>query len=178
MLSLVIGAFALANRGGANSQADAETAKVMASFIVKAGNDLRSSVDRISLDRDITRMDLAATGAAPGRFGLYDPTIGVAAQALVPAKAMSTNVDTAFSLDRTNVQIVGIGTGGANALAAVALLPDLTTTTCRMVNKLVHNDSVDADPPTVGAGVAITRLEGCATINSKLTYYRVLGPAA
>lgn len=176
VFALIAGAIALANKGG-SQKTDLESAKVMAQSIVNRGNEVYTAVTRVANDRDITVMTLDATTVAGVSFGLYDPAIGVATDVKIPGKALSTAVDTSFTLDKTNIQVNGIGPGGIAALAVSAILPDVTTATCQQINKTIYNDAVDAAIPAVSSATAIDRTEGCAVINSKNTYYKVLGSA-
>lgn len=176
VFALIAGAIALANKGGAQ-KTDLETAKAMAQSIVTRGNEIYTAAIRVGADRDLTKMTLDATTVPGTSFGLYDPTIGVAQDVAIPGKALVTNVDTSMVLNKTDIKIVGIGTGGTDQLAVTATLVDVTLPTCQLINKTIYSDAIDATPPTVSAATAITRTEGCAVINAKNTYYKVLASA-
>lgn len=174
VLALIVGAIALANKGGAQ-KTDLETARVMAQSTVNQGNVVYTAVIRGSQDRDLTKMTMDATTVSGTSWALYDPAIGIAKDVPIPGKAMNTKVDTSFTLDKTDVKINGIGTGGIAAIAVTAVLIDLTTQTCQLINKTIYNSDIDAAIPSVSSATAIDRTEGCAVINAKNTYYKVLG---
>jgi len=173
IFAVIAAAISLANRGG-TQKTDQETAKAMAESIVSRGNEIFASTVRASQDRDIKNMVLATSGVSPV-WGLYNPTFGFASDVTIPGKAFSTATDTSFSLDKTNIKIIGIGSAGSDQVAVAAIVPDVTTAACSQINRLVQGVELDAAIPTVTNGTAIALIEGCATINTKFTYYKVLG---
>ena len=175
VFALIAGAIALANKGG-SSKTDLETAKVMATSIVNRGNELLAASQRLGADRDIKIMTMTATTVPGTSFGMYDPAIGIATDVKIPAKAtVSNTADVSFVLDKTAYTVVGLGTGGSTVAAVAATLPGLTLQACQLINKTVFNDAVDAVPTTTTT--ALTRSEGCISVTSNYTYYKVLGSA-
>ena len=175
IFSIIAGVIAFSSRSS-STKTDAETSKAMAQAIVGQGNTLFSAAQRAADDRDLKNMVLATSATAPA-WGLYDPTYGLATDLPIPGAALSTATDTSISLNKTSIKITGIGSGGSDQLAIALVLPSVTTLTCHQINKLVSTDAIDTAIPTVVSTTAISRREGCATIGSNLTYYKVVGSA-
>jgi hypothetical protein len=173
VMALIGGAIALANKGGAQ-KTDLEAAKAMAQTVINRGNELYTAVIRVSQDRNLSEMTLTNASVAGVSWGLYDPAIGVARDVVMPGKALTTNVDASFTLDKTNITV---NVGNGNFVAAAVVLSNVTTATCQMINKTIYNSSIDAALTTIATGTPTSNEEGCAIVGGVNTYYKVLGAA-
>ena len=119
-------------------------------------------------------MVLSPTSTVGTNWGLYDPSFELTTDVAMPAKGFSTGTPTSFALDSTNVKITGLNSG-SDAIAISAVVPSVTPAACAQINRMLNGEELDTAPPTVSAAAAITVREGCATIGTVLTYYKVLG---
>lgn len=164
ILSLVVGAFALANKGSGQS-ATTEKDKVNAASVVKLGNDLRDAAFRFGMDYDLSAMTLDGDAIS----GLYDPAKGLTGPVDAPASAFATSPASSFSF----VTDVAIGGVGSAADDFIFTLPNLTEGVCRQIQRtLTGAPLTTALPSAIGAGGA---QEGCYDEdgNGVYTYFKV-----
>lgn len=159
LISLIVGAFALANRGP--SDATPEQNSVYANTIVKLASDINDASIRYGMNYNLSTMtldDVAATG-------LYDPAKGLASRATTQAQAMTSNTAGDFALSSA------MTLAGATTTQSV-VLSGVTSGVCTAINRVIWTDAINSTPPTMAATNA--RREGCALVGTVPTYYKIL----
>ena len=188
IIAVVVAAFSLANRDS-NSNADAETARVAATLVLKTGSDIQSGVNRAVADglpaSDVaTKLEVAGT-VDSGNTNLFDSTLRYASRPQLPENGLA---------DGSAATQPFAESGGTAALATGALsgfgstqqevymtVPGLTKLVCQRINNLANGTSTTEGPPaargdvTQADGTKVRVNEGCyGDDTNDYTYFRVL----
>ena len=191
IIAVVVAAFSLANRDSNNS-ADTEQARVNASFVMKAGNDIQTALSRAVADGlppaniNSTGVVFDNTASSATVVNLFDTKLRYAVRLQFPVTALATpstaqpfagtNITTGAGATASLTQVVIDGAGGPDK-EAVLLVPGLKEDVCRRVNVTANNVLATAALPTApNVSPAVGWREGCfsATGTSAFTYYRAV----
>jgi len=192
IVAVVVAAFSLANRDSQTS-ADAEQARVNASFVLKVGTDLQSGINRAIADgmqpsQVSTSIALDDTESSGTTINLFDGALKYLSRPEFPATALATGEtqpffgtdglgDGATASFATDTALSGAGSTAG--LEAIITIPGLAQGVCQRINNSVNGELVTADPPTTfavatgtGAGNRAWR-EGCFG-SGPYTYFRAV----
>jgi len=192
IIAVVVAAFSLANKDS-NTNADAETARVAATLVLKTGSDIQSGVNRAVADglpASDVQTNLVVQGTADdGKTDLFDTTLRNASRPQLPENGLADGSTAAQPFAAGAALADGVAaklskqalTGfGTTQQEVILEIPGFTKLVCQRINNLANGTGTTEDPKTALTDVeapdgSTQASEGCFGPEAgPYTYFRVL----
>ncbi len=175
IIAVVVAAFSLANQDNQTS-ADAEEAKINATYVLKVGNDLQNGVNRAIADgvdpaQANTQILFSATSTSTA-VALWDPALRyLASEPRFPVSVREAPATPPGFEWPAPTAVSGAGSGGSEQIVEIR---GIAESVCRRINNVVNAEVVTATiPATLTAAAGLGWREGCHADNDN-TYFRVV----